>query len=118
MKKRVIIIIALFLALDLLPDKLKANDTCEKMELQVSYTLMESIQMLISDIYDIPLDSILPESDFYFDFGFDWLDLFELCSECEDLYDVTITFEEIDELSTVQDLHDLILPKLYLPRCL
>lgn len=75
--------------------------------------LMESLIHLISVEFSLEQDEIFPNSNFYDDLGFDVLDLLNLASKCEELYGITISVSEFNSIQTVQNLHDIILPKLY-----
>ena len=75
--------------------------------------LMEAITYIISDITCIPQDEILPESRFTEDLDLDEMDMIDIFNRCEDDFDVVIYEEEQAHIKTVQDLHDVILPKLY-----
>ena len=75
---------------------------------------MEAITYIISDMFGISQASILPESNFYRDLGLDELDIVHLCIECEDVFDIEISVGSLENIFTVQDLHDIIRPKLYI----
>lgn len=75
--------------------------------------LMESLIHLISEEFSLEQDEIFPNSNFYIDLGFDFLDVFDLACICEDYYEIIISVNELDSIQTVQNLHDIILPKLF-----
>lgn len=50
--------------------------------------------------------------DFVDDLGADSLDLVEITMAVEDLFEVTITEDETENIKAVSDLHDLLISKL------
>lgn len=74
--------------------------------------LMESLIHLISEEFLLEPEEIFPDSNFYDDLDFDILDVIYLACLCEDYYDITISVNELDSIQTVQNLHDIILPKV------
>lgn len=50
--------------------------------------------------------------DFVDDLGADSLDLVEITMAVEDLFEVTITEDETENIKAVSDLHDLLIAKL------
>ena len=69
--------------------------------------LMESLIYLISVEFLLEQDEIFPDSNFYFDLGFDVLDVIDLACICEEFYGIIISVSELDSIQTVQDLQSI-----------
>lgn len=66
--------------------------------------MLEKMKELIADQLNADMDSIKPETRFKEDLDADSLDLFELIMALEEEYGVEIPSEELESLSTVQDV--------------
>ncbi|MDD6325551.1 MAG: acyl carrier protein [Lachnospiraceae bacterium] len=72
------------------------------------YIMVERIMELTSENLNIDRALIQPTSSFKGDLGIDSLDLFELVMALEEEFDVEIPTEDLEKLSTVQDVADYV----------
>lgn len=70
--------------------------------------MLEKIQELVSNGLGVEVSVVVPEAKFKEDLGADSLDLFELVMAFEDEFGVEIPTEELEKMSTVQDVMDYI----------
>ncbi len=70
--------------------------------------MIEEIIKIISDQLDVPENEIMLDSDITGVLGADSLDIVELVARFEERYGITITDEEIMEISTVFDIQKYI----------
>ena len=63
----------------------------------------EKIRDCIADNMDLPKDSITPETNFKDDLNADSLDLFQIISELEEIFNVEFTNEDAEKIKTVGD---------------
>ncbi len=68
--------------------------------------MLEKIKELLAEKFDIDASSITEETDFKKDLGADSLDLFEMITDLEDEYNITIPAEQLEKLVTVRDVID------------
>ena len=66
--------------------------------------MLEKIQELVADGLGVDAEQVQPTSRFKEDLGADSLDLFELVMSFEDEFGVEIESEELEKMSTVQDV--------------
>ncbi len=72
------------------------------------YIMVERIMEMTSENLNIDRALIQPTSSFKGDLGIDSLDLFELVMALEEEFDVEIPTEDLEKLSTVQDVADYV----------
>lgn len=70
--------------------------------------MLEKIQELVSNGLGVDAGAVVPEAKFKEDLGADSLDLFELVMAFEEEFSVEIPTEELEKMSTVQDVMDYI----------
>lgn len=70
--------------------------------------MLEKIQELVANGLGVDAGAVVPEAKFKEDLGADSLDLFELVMAFEDEFGVEIPTEELEKMSTVQDVMDYI----------
>ena len=70
--------------------------------------MVERIMEMTSENLNIDRALIQPTSSFKGDLGIDSLDLFELVMALEEGFDVEIPTEDLEKLSTVQDVADYV----------
>ena len=70
--------------------------------------MLEKIQELVANGLGVDGGVVVPEAKFKEDLGADSLDLFELVMAFEDEFGVEIPTEELEKMSTVQDVMDYI----------
>ena len=70
--------------------------------------MLEKIQELVANGLGVEASAVVPEAKFKEDLGADSLDLFELVMAFEDEFGVEIPTEELEKMSTVQDVMDYI----------
>ncbi len=70
--------------------------------------MLEKISELIADQLGIDASTITPDSKFTDDLNADSLDLFELVMAIEEEYGVEIPSEDLEGISTVQDVIDYV----------
>ena len=74
-------------------------------------TMFEKMKEIIAEQLSVDADSITPESSFKEDLGADSLDLFELVMALEDEYSVEIPSEDLEKMTTVQNVMDYLKAK-------
>lgn len=70
--------------------------------------MLEKIQKLVADGLGVEEEKVVPTASFKDDLGADSLDLFELVMSFEEEFGVEIPAEELEKMSTVQDVMDYI----------
>ncbi|MDK2965283.1 MULTISPECIES: acyl carrier protein [Lacrimispora] len=73
--------------------------------------MLEKMQEIIAEQLNVEAGVIKPESSFKEDLGADSLDLFELVMALEDEYSVEIPSEDLEKLTTVQQVMDYLKAK-------
>lgn len=73
--------------------------------------MLEKMKEIIADQLSVDAESITAESSFKEDLGADSLDLFELVMALEDEYSVEIPSEDLEKLTTVQQVMDYLKAK-------
>lgn len=68
--------------------------------------MFEKIRNIIVDELGVDAGEVTPEASFKDDLGADSLDLVELVMGLEDTFDASIPTEDLEKLSTVQDVMD------------
>lgn len=68
----------------------------------------ERVKKIIIDRLDVEESDVRPEASFKDDLGADSLDVVEFVMELEDEFDMEISDEEAEKISTVQDVVDYI----------
>ena len=68
--------------------------------------MIEKIRNIIVDELGVDAGEVTPEASFKDDLGADSLDLVELVMGLEDAFDASIPTEDLEKLSTVQDVMD------------
>lgn len=66
--------------------------------------MLEKIQELVADGLGVEAEKVVSSASFKDDLGADSLDLFELVMALEDEFGVEIPSEELEKMSTVQDI--------------
>lgn len=66
--------------------------------------MFEKLQSIIAGQLNVDVEAVKPESSFKEDLNADSLDLFELVMSMEDEFGVEIPSEDLEKLSTVQDV--------------
>ena len=66
--------------------------------------ILEKIQELVADGLGVDAEQVVPTARFKEDLGADSLDLFELVMSFEDEFGVEIESEELEKMSTVQNV--------------
>ena len=73
--------------------------------------MFEKIRNIIVDELGVDAGEVTPEASFKDDLGADSLDLVELVMGLEDAFDASIPTEDLEKLSTVQDVMDYLKAK-------
>lgn len=68
----------------------------------------DKVKQIIVDRLDIEESEVVPEASFKEDLGADSLDVVELVMELEDEFDMEISDEEAEKITTVQEVVDYI----------
>jgi len=68
----------------------------------------ENVKKIIAEKLSVDLDEVVPEAAFTDDLGADSLDLVELIMSMEEEFDIDISDEDAEQLTTVQDAIDYI----------
>lgn len=66
--------------------------------------MLKKIQELVAEGLGVDVEKVVPEASFKDDLGADSLDLFELVMSFEEEFGVEIPTEELEKMSTVQDV--------------
>lgn len=69
---------------------------------------LERVKKIIVDRLDVEESEVVPEASFREDLGADSLDVVELVMELEDEFEMEISDEEAEKISTVQEVIDYI----------
>lgn len=69
---------------------------------------LERVKKIIVDRLDVEESQVVPEASFKEDLGADSLDVVELVMELEDEFDMEISDEEAENITTVQEVVDYI----------
>jgi len=69
---------------------------------------VDKVKGIIAEKLSVDLDEVVPEATFTDDLGADSLDLVELIMSMEEEFDVDISDEDAEKLTTVQDAIDYI----------
>ena len=64
-------------------------------------TVFERVKKVVADQLDVQLDEVTPEASFMDDLGADSLDVVELVMGLEEEFDLEITDEEAEKITTV-----------------
>lgn len=73
--------------------------------------MLEKMKEIIAEQLNVEAETITAESSFKEDLGADSLDLFELVMALEDEYSVEIPSEDLEQLTTVQQVMDYLKAK-------
>lgn len=68
----------------------------------------EKLQEIIANAMNVPKENITPETTFVDDLGADSLDVLEITMGIEEEFDIQIENEDLEKISTVQDVIDQI----------
>ncbi len=68
----------------------------------------EQVKKIIAEKLSVDLDEVIPQAAFTDDLGADSLDLVELIMSMEEEFDIDISDEDAEQLTTVQDAIDYI----------
>lgn len=68
----------------------------------------EKLQEIIANAMNVPKEDIRPETTFVDDLGADSLDVLDITMGIEEEFDIEIDNEELEKISTVQDVIDQI----------
>ncbi len=68
----------------------------------------DDVKKIIAEKLSVDLDEVVPSATFTDDLGADSLDLVELIMSMEEEFDIDISDEDAERLSTVQDAIDYI----------
>ncbi len=68
----------------------------------------EQVKKIIAEKLSVDLDEVIPAAAFTDDLGADSLDLVELIMSMEEEFDIDISDEDAEQLTTVQDAIDYI----------
>ena len=71
--------------------------------------ITEQVCGIVSEQFGVPLDKVVPESNFVNDLGCDSLDAVELIMEVEDAFDISIPDDDGEKMQTVGLVVDYLL---------
>jgi acyl carrier protein len=74
----------------------------------VSEDILQRVQKIVVDRLDVDEDKVKPESSFKDDLDADSLDVVELVMELEDEFDMEISDEDAEKITTVGDVIEYI----------
>ncbi|HET7629319.1 MAG TPA: acyl carrier protein [Bacillales bacterium] len=74
----------------------------------MSEDLLKRVQKIVADRLDVDEDKIKPEASFKDDLDADSLDVVELVMELEDEFDMEISDEDAEKITTVGDVIEYI----------
>ncbi|MFP4445009.1 MAG: acyl carrier protein [Desulfosudaceae bacterium] len=75
-------------------------------------SIEDKVKRMLAERLDIDVADIKPESRFVNDLGADSLDIVELLMKLEDEFDLEISDEEAEEITTVKDAVDYITERM------
>lgn len=70
--------------------------------------MFEKIQAMLAEALNLPLEKVTMDSKIVDDLGADSLDAVELISRLEDEYNVTVAYEDVENMVTVGDLVNMV----------
>ena len=73
---------------------------------------IEQINHYVAETFGVDIDDVKPDYDLRSDFNASELEVSDLISLLEEVFEIEVTADEIDQLTTVSDLHELMLDKL------
>ena len=71
-------------------------------------SIEDKVKKIIAEKLSVDLDEVVPEASFVDDLGADSLDLVELIMSMEEEFDVEISDEDAEKMSTVKDALDYV----------
>jgi acyl carrier protein len=71
-------------------------------------SIADKVKKIIAEKLSVDLDEIIPEASFVDDLGADSLDLVELIMSMEEEFDIEISDEDAEKLTTFKDAIDYI----------
>jgi len=71
-------------------------------------SIEETVKKIIAEKLSVDMDEVVPEATFADDLGADSLDLVELIMTMEEDFDIDISDEDAEQLTTVKDAIDYI----------
>lgn len=69
---------------------------------------LEILQRIVSEVLNVDVSEVNPETTFVDDLGADSLDVFQIVSGIENEFDIEIEPEKVEKLKTVKDAIELI----------
>ncbi len=67
-------------------------------------SMLEKVQAMLAEALNKPVNQITPDAKIIDDLGADSLDVVELLSRLEDEFGITIPDDDVENLTTVQDV--------------
>ncbi len=67
-------------------------------------SMLEKVQAMLAEALNKPVNQITPDAKIIDDLGADSLDVVELLSRLEDEFGITIPDDDVETLTTVQDV--------------
>jgi len=71
-------------------------------------SIEDKVKKIIAEKLSVDLDEVVPEASFVDDLGADSLDLVELIMSMEEEFDVEISDEDAEKMTTVKDALDYV----------
>ena len=71
-------------------------------------SIEDKVKKIIAEKLSVDLDEVVPEASFVDDLGADSLDLVELIMSMEEEFDVEISDEDAEKITTVKDAFDYV----------
>lgn len=75
--------------------------------------IIDFIKKILMEDYDLYNVEVKPTSSFRNDFGLDSLDVMEIIQKIEMMYNICISYTEMDTIATVQDIINVVCDKLH-----
>ena len=85
-------------------ERIGLDDPVLKRKERIYDTLMD----MVTEMSDLSPTDIKPETEIVHDLGLDSLQIYELVIDLESAFDIRISDEELERVSTIQDVVDLI----------
>ncbi len=71
-------------------------------------SIEDKVKKIIAEKLSVDMEEVIPEASFVDDLGADSLDLVELIMSMEEEFDVEISDEDAEKITTVKDAYDYV----------
>jgi acyl carrier protein len=71
-------------------------------------SIEDKVKKIIAEKLSVDMEEVIPEASFVDDLGADSLDLVELIMSMEEEFDVEISYEDAEKITTVKDAYNYV----------